>query len=148
MFRTQTTDLVGVPGAFGEGLAYWASVSRILRTHWYHLTMRVEQEGRSTESTIMIEGEAKLQQMLIGQHEELAIIDLQAVTPGWMNKGPGWKMERVKKISVGVDDGGFSICIIEVDTGAVYHSSHTPDFHPDSLTNLTPIFLSTMICAE
>lgn len=148
MFRTLTTDLVGVPGAFGGELAYWASVSRILRTHWYHLTVRVEQEGRSTESTVMIEGEAKLQQMLIGQDEELAIIDLQAVTPGWMNKSSGWKMERVKRISVGEDDGGFSVCLIEVDDGAVYHSSHSSDFQAELLTNQRPIFLSAMIRAE
>lgn len=56
MFRTQDSDLIGVPGIFGEGLAHWHSVSRVLRTHWYHLTVRLTDQARSTEFVDMIEG--------------------------------------------------------------------------------------------
>ncbi len=101
MFRTQDSDLIGVPGIFGEGLAHWHSVSRVLRTHWYHLTVRLTDQGRSTEFVDMIEGEHRLQSMLVTQNAEQEITDVQVMTPAWMNKGAGWDMERVTKVTLG-----------------------------------------------
>jgi len=144
MFRTQDSDLIGVPGIFGEGLAHWHSVSRILRTHWYHLTVRVSEQGRSTELAHMIEGEHRLQNMLVTQNDEQELVDVQVMTPAWMNKRAGWDMERVTKVTLGYDSD-FEVCLIEVERGAVYHNSHRPDFQVDSLTDLRPIFLSSMI---
>ncbi|ATN08296.1 MULTISPECIES: hypothetical protein [unclassified Pseudomonas] len=144
MFRTQDSDLIGVPGIFGEGLAHWHSVSRVLRTHWYHLTVRLTDQARSTEFVDMIEGEHRLQSMLVTQSAEREIIDVQVTTPAWMNKGAGWDMERVTKVSLGYDSD-FEVCLIEVERGAIYHNSHRPDFQIDSLTDLRPIFLSSMI---
>jgi len=144
MFRTQDSDLIGVPGIFGEGVAHWHSVSRILRTHWYHLTVRLTDQGRSTEFVDMIEGEHRLQSMLVTQSAEREITDVQVMTPPWMNKGVRWDMERVTKVTLGYDSD-FEVCLIEVEGGAVYHSSHRPGFEIDSLTDLRPIFLSGMI---
>ena len=144
MFRTQDSDLIGVPGIFGEGLAHWHSVSRILRTHWYHLTVRLTDQGRSTECVEMIEGEHRLQSMLVTQSAEREVTDVQVMTPAWMNKGAGWDMERVTKVSLGYD-GDFEVSLIEVEGGAVYHSSHRPGFQIDLLTDLRPIFLPSMI---
>ncbi len=144
MFRTQDSDLIGVPGIFGEGLAHWHRVSRILRTHWYHLTVCMTDQGRSTEFVDMIEGEHRLQSMLVTQSAEREITDVQVMTPAWMNKGAGWDMERVAKVSLGYD-GDFEVCLIEVEGGAVYHSSHRPGFQLDFLTDLRPVFLSSMI---
>ncbi|WP_324740103.1 hypothetical protein [Pseudomonas veronii] len=144
MFRTQDSDLIGVPGIFGEGVAHWHSVSRILRTHWYHLTVRLTDQGRSTECVEMIEGEHSLQSMLVTQSDERDITDVQVMTPAWMNKSVGWDMERVTKVTLG-NDSDFEVCLIEVEGGAVYHSSHRPGFQIDSLTDLRPIFLSSMI---
>lgn len=147
MFRTQDSDLIGVPGIFGEGLMHWHGVSRVLRTHWYHLTVRVAEQGRRTEFTLMIDGEHGLQKMLVAQDAEQAITDVQVMTPCWMNKTNGWELERVAKVTVGEDSDGFEVCLIEVDSGAVYHNSHRPSFHVNSLTNLRPIFVTTMISA-
>ena len=144
MFRTQDSDLIGVPGIFGEGLAHWHSVSRILRTHWYHLTVRVSEQGRSTELTHMIEGEHRLQNMLVTQSDEQELVDVQVMTPAWMNRRVGWDMESVTKVTLGYDSD-FEVCLIEVEGGAVYHNSHRPGFQIDSLTDLRPIFLSNMI---
>ncbi|PRW84820.1 hypothetical protein C7A11_25055 [Pseudomonas simiae] len=144
MFRTQDSDLIGVAGIFGEGLAHWHSVSRLLRTHWYHLTVRVIEQGRSTELEHMIEGEHRLQYMLVSQNDEEELVDVQVMTPAWMNKSDGWDMERVTKVTLGYDNE-FEVCLIEVEGGAVYHNSHRLGFQIDSLTDLRPIFLSNMI---
>ena len=145
MFRTQDSDLIGIPGMFGEGVAHWHSVSRVLRTHWYHLTVRVTEQGRSTELTHMIESEHRLRNMLVSQGSEQEITDIQVMTPPWMNKTNRWEMESLAKVTVGESKEGLEICLLEVATGAIYHNSHSPDFQAGSLKNLRSIFLSNMI---
>lgn len=147
MFRTQDSDLIGVPGIFGEGLMHWHAVSRLLRTHWYHLTVRIAEQGRSTELAYMIGGEQGLQKILVTQDDEFIITDIQVMTPSWMNNSNGWEMERVVKVTVGEDCDGFEVSLLEVDSGAVYHNSRRPSFDVNSLINLRPIFLTTMISA-
>lgn len=145
MFRTHDSDLIGIPGMFGESLANWHSVSRVLRSHWYHLAVEITEGGRTTEISHLIEGEYRLQQMLVCQSAEEVIVDVKVVTPSWMNHSDGWGMDRVVKVTVGNDEGGCAVCLIEVDGGMQFHSSHRPGFQIESLTNLRPIFLDTMI---
>nr|WP_314481803.1 hypothetical protein [uncultured Pseudomonas sp.] len=145
MFRTEDSDAIGIPGLFGEGLMHWQGVSRVLRSHWYHLTVRITEQGRSTEFTRMIEGEHKLQQMLVQQSAEEMIVDVCVVTPPWMNSRDGWSMDRVVKVTVGDDGDDFEVCLIEVKTGLVYHTSHRPGFQIESLKNRRPVFLESMI---
>lgn len=85
MFKTHDADMVGVPGMFGEGQYQWSQVSRILRTHWYHVTLQAKQEGRISEAALMVDTEHQLQQLLIAQDEEITVTDVQVVTPPWMN---------------------------------------------------------------
>ena len=145
MFRTLDNDLIGVPGMFGEGVSHWRGVSRLLRTPWYHLTLSVENEGRFSECVMMIDDTHQLQKMLVSQGADLAITEIMAVTPSWMNKSGGWQMERLTRVTVGEDSMGSEVCLLEMGEGAVYHTSHQPDFKVETLTNLRPIFLLSMI---
>lgn len=145
MFRTQDVDLIGIPGMFGEGVSQWHSVSRLLKTHWYHLTVRAVENGRSTELALMVDGEQKLERMLVAQDEHAFITDIQVVTPSHMNARGAWSMEPLVKVTIGIDSDGCEACLLEVESGAVYHNSHRPGFRPDLLTNLRPIFQSSMI---
>lgn len=145
MFRTIDSDLIGVPGMFGEGVSNWRGVSRLLRTPWYHLTLSVESDGRHTECAVMIDDTRQLQEMLVSQRADLTITDIMAVTPSWMNKTAGWQMERLTRVTVGEDRTGSEVCLLEVAKGAVYHTSHQQGFEIDGLTNLRPVFLLSMI---
>ncbi|MEE4104528.1 hypothetical protein V2I78_10595 [Pseudomonas viridiflava] len=145
MFRTEDSDAIGVPGLFGEGLMHWQGVSRVLRSHWYHLTVRITEQGRSTEFTRMIEGERRLQQMLVQQSQGEVIVDVQVVSPPWMNNCDGWGMDRVVKVTIGDDNNDFEVSVIEVVSGSVYHTSHRAGFQIESLKNRRPVFLEGMI---
>ena len=147
MFRTQDADMIGIPGMFGEGISQWHAVSRLLKTHWYHVIVRAEENGRSTELALMIDGEQKLQHMLVAQDAQISITDVQVVTPSHMNARGAWSMEPVAKVTIGIDSDGCEACLLEVESGAVYHNSHRPGFCPDLLTNLRPIYLASMIKA-
>ncbi|MFJ4260225.1 hypothetical protein ACIP01_25155 [Pseudomonas monteilii] len=145
MFRTNVTDIVGLPGMFGEGQCHWEQVSRVLRTHWYHLTLQHNQDGRTYESTLMIDSESRLQQILIGQDDDLKVTDVRVVTPAHMNGTAGWQMETLIEATLGEDENECSVCLLEVYTGAVYHSSHVPGFDRSTLINLHPIYRASMI---
>lgn len=145
MFRTLDNDLIGVPGMFGEGVSHWRGVSRLLRTPWYHLTLCVENEGRLSECAVMVDDTRQLQEILVGQGPDLAITEIMAVTPSWMNKTEGWQMERLTRVTVGEDRTGYEVCLLEVAEGVVYHTSHQQDFKVEALANLRPVFLASMI---
>ncbi|AZP70628.1 MULTISPECIES: hypothetical protein [Pseudomonas] len=145
MFRTINSDLIGVPGLFGEGVSHWRGVSRLLRTPWYHVTLSVENDGRHSECALMIDDTRQLQEILMIQGSDLGIADIMAVTPSWMNKTGSWQMERLTRLSVGEDRVGSEVCVLEVGDGEVYHTSHQPDFQIEALANVRPVFLLSMI---
>lgn len=147
MFRTDDDDIAGVPGMFGEGQTLWHVVSRLLKTHWYHATLQIKEGGCSTELSYMFDTRHELQQMLISQNAHKIVTDVQGFIPSWMTGNKSWKLESLTSVSVGNDEAGCEVFVLEVESGSVYYSSHQPDFHPGLLTNLHPIFLSTMIRA-
>lgn len=70
MFRTHDADMLGLPGMFGEGQYQWHQVSKVLRNHWYHVTVQAKYEDRISEAVLMIDSEPRLQQLLISQDAE------------------------------------------------------------------------------
>jgi hypothetical protein len=146
MFRTLEADQAGITGMFGEGLAHWHAVSRVLRTHWYHVTFDVELEGRRTEIVSFMNDEHQLQEALISQDFSVSISEAQVVTPAYMNGGKGWLMETLKSVSLGQDGDGCTVCVIQVERGAVYHNSHRKGFDQISLTNLHEIYNTARVC--
>ena len=145
MFRTHDADMVGLPGMFGEGQCQWHQVSKVLRNHWYHVTVQAETEGRISEAVLMIDSEPRLQQVLIAQDAETIITEVQVVTPAHMNGKGGWRMEPLTKVMLGEDQNECVVCLLEVETGCKYHNSHQPGFSSDALNNLRPVYHVNMI---
>lgn len=145
MFRTHDADMLGPPGMFGAGQYQWHQVSKVLRTHWYHVTVQAKTQGRISEAVLMIDSEPRLQQVLIAQDAETIITEVQVVTPAHMNGTGGWRMETLTKVTLGEDQHECVVCLLEVEAGSKYHSSHQPGFSGDALSNLRPIYHANMI---
>lgn len=145
MFRTHDGDMVGLPGMFGEGQCQWHQVSKVLRNHWYHVTVQAKYEDRISEAVLMIASEPRLQQLLIAQDAETIITEVQVVTPGHMNGTGVWRMEKLIQVTLGEDENECIVCLLDVETGAKYHSSHKSGFSSDVLSNLRPIYHANMI---
>jgi hypothetical protein len=145
MFRTHDADMLGLPGMFGEGQYQWHQVSKVLRNHWYHVTVQAMYEDRISEAVLMIDSEPRLQQLLIAQDAETIITEVQVVTPAHMNGTAGWRMEALTKVTLGEDENECVVCLLEVETGSKYHSSHQPGFNCEALSNLRPIYHANMI---
>jgi hypothetical protein len=132
MFRTHTDEMAGLPGMFGEGLAHWHAVSRSLATHWYHVSIKQRYEDRLIET--------KLFELISAQGPDLVIDELQVVSPPWINKSGSWRMERLTSVSVGYDKKEVPVCLLGVESGAVYTDVHDPTFDANTLTNLRKIY--------
>ncbi|QKL09275.1 MULTISPECIES: hypothetical protein [Pseudomonas putida group] len=140
MFRISTQDQAGPVGMFGDGLAHFHAVTRSLATHWYHVSVKRRHEDRFVASEDMLNDEPRLMELLLAQDESLVVQDVQVVTPGWMNKGTGWKMEKLNSLSMGYDRAEVPICVIEVESGAVYVDTHEPDLYVESLTGVKELY--------
>lgn len=140
MFRTDDNDLAGLPGMFGEGLAHWHAVTRMLRKHWFHLSVVMAGEGKGHEFELMVNDEMKLQQVLQAQDDEVYVKDVQVVTPADMNGSGAWRMEKVKSLAIGDDQDGDSVCVVTVDGGSVYHDSYRTNLDVASLTKMRVMY--------
>ncbi|PQO96417.1 hypothetical protein C5612_30455 [Pseudomonas frederiksbergensis] len=140
MFRTQDVDLAGLPGMFGEGLTHWHGMSRSLATHWYHVSIKQRHEDRFISQVEMLNDETKLFELISAQSEDLVIDELQVVTPPWINKGKSWRMEKLTSVSVGYDKNEVPVCLLEVESGAVYTDVHDLSFDASTLINLRKIY--------
>lgn len=125
---------------FGEGLAHWHAVTRMLRKHWFHLSVVMVGQGKGHEFELMVNDELKLQQVLQSQDEEVFVKEIQVVTPASMNGSGAWRMEKVKSLAIGDDQDGDSVCVLTVDGGSVYHDSYRTNLDVASLTNMRVLY--------
>ncbi|WP_150800859.1 hypothetical protein [Pseudomonas fluorescens] len=140
MFRISMQDQAGPVGMFGDGLAHFHAMSRSLATHWYHVSLKRRHEGRFVAYEEMLNDEPRLVELLVSQDESVVIQEVQVVTPAWMNKGSGWKMEKLKSLSMGFNQVAVPICVLEVESGDVYVDTHQRDLDVDSLIGVKELY--------
>lgn len=140
MFRISKQDQAGPVGMFGDGLAHFHAVTRSLATHWYHVTLKRRLEDRFVASEAMLNDEARLVELLVAQDESLVVQEVQAVTPPWMNKDAAWKMEKLTSLAMGYNRAEVPVCVLEVESGAVYVDTHDSDLDVDSLTGVKELY--------
>ncbi|MDR6714284.1 hypothetical protein J2W83_003905 [Pseudomonas hunanensis] len=142
MFRSHQADMAGIPGMFGEGLMHWHGVSRALATHWYHVSVQRLHEGQFRNYEEMLNDEVRLVELLVAQGESLTVKEVQVVTPTWMNKSTGWKMEKLTSVCMGFSQDEVPVAILEVESGEIYIDTHEPGLKVDSLTGLKELYRS------
>ena len=140
MFRIHMQDQAGPVGMFGDDLAHFHAVSRSLATHWYHVSLKRRNEGRFRAYEEMVSDEPRLVELLIAQDENLVVQDVQVVTPGWMNEGSGWKMDRLTSLSMGFNQVDVPICVLEVEGGQVYVNTHQRDLDVGALIGVRELY--------
>lgn len=140
MFRISMQDQAGPVGMFGDGLAHFHAMSRSLVTHWYHVSLKRRHEGRFVAYEEMLNDEPRLMELLLCQDENMAVQEVQVVTPAWMNKGSSWKMEKLMSLSMGFNQVEVPICVLKVESGAVYVGTHQRDLDVASLTGMKELY--------
>ena len=133
-------DQAGPVGMFGDGLAHFHAMSRSLASHWYHVSLKRRHEGRFVAYEEMLNDEPRLVELLVSQDESVVIQDVQVVTPAWMNRGSGWKMEKLKLLSMGFNRAEVPICVLQVESGDVYVNTHQRDLDVDALVGVRVLY--------
>jgi hypothetical protein len=59
-----------------------------------------------------------------------------------MNKGDGWKMEKLTSLSMGFSQDEVPVSILEVESGEIYVDMHEPGLKVESLTGLKELYRS------
>lgn len=90
----------------------------------------------------MLNDEARLVELLLAQDESLVVREVQAVTPAWMNQGDGWKMQKLRSLSMGFSVDEVPVSILEVEGGDVYIDTHEPGLKVEALTGLKELYRS------
>ncbi|MBB3271338.1 hypothetical protein FHW75_002493 [Pseudomonas sp. OG7] len=88
----------------------------------------------------MLNDEPRLVELLLAQDESLVVQEVQVVTPAWMNKGAGWKLENLTSLLMGFSRAEVPICVLEVESGDVYVDTHEADLDVASLKGLKELY--------
>jgi len=91
--------------------------------------------------------EAQLVELLLAQDQNLVVQEVQVMTPAWMNKGAGWKLENLNSLAMGFNQAEVPICVLEVESGEVYVDSHEP-LDVGSLTGLKVLYRRSPVKAD
>lgn len=104
----------------------WPTVEQTLNSEWFYVSvMRIDSEGKGFSSMVMLSSVEQLEQMVTSQTEQEWIQEVFLVTPKYLNKGPGWKMERLLTASLIEDVEGQLGPLYEVEEGQYYEPSLT-----------------------
>ena len=111
-----------------------------LGSPWFHLSVAMVGQAKGHEIELMVNDELKLQQILQAQDDEVYVKDIQVVTPANMNGSGTWQMEKVAKLAIRDDQDRDAVCVVTVDSGAVYHDSYRSNLDVASLTKMRVLY--------
>lgn len=140
MFSTQDSERIRLPEMFGEGHNNWYMIERLLALHWFHVCLEHSEEDQTWSFTKMVSDAKSLKGILTEKDSSTVVTEVQVMTPAWMNKGDGWKMEKLVSLATGYDQDGIGVSVIEVAGGQIYTDVHADNFDPSSLTDVCKIY--------
>lgn len=141
MFMTTNNTKMNIPVPIAApGESYWASVHVNLHSPWFLVVYEIgcDEEDLRTETTVLVS--KSIDVVAIGM--AVKIVQIAIVTPSWMNRTKGWKMESLKEIWDGFapnDKGGNFITICVTKGGARYVIGAS-DTLEDDLPDLRRVF--------
>lgn len=136
MFMTADHARMNIPfPSSAQGERYWASVHVMLHNPWFLVAYEVgcDEEEYQTVTTILVSRSTDV--VAIGNL--VKVMQVAIVTPAWMNKSDGWKMESVKEMWVGSEPNAEGadtaiVCVTKEDCRHVISAFHTPENPPAS----------------
>ncbi|MGK9066605.1 hypothetical protein [Stutzerimonas chloritidismutans] len=120
MFKTNETMEIGLMRVFSSSDYYWKMVERDAGTPWFHVTIQYCAEGDVRERSFMPDDFLLVEQILSQQKEGVRVVDLQAMTPGMINKQGRWLMESLAKLELAKTAYGETVEIYTTISGSVY----------------------------
>lgn len=123
-----------------EGEHYWSSVQLLLRNVWFLVDYQIDghEAGHQVCAAILVANAKDV----VAICKLANVMQIAMITPEWMNRTDGWKMDTLKEIWTGTEPDSeiadtATICITESGTRHVISALQTAE---DELFSLHRIF--------
>jgi hypothetical protein len=104
MFFTQPTAELHPPVPFDLKIKRWAVVERDLESPWFHVCVRMDEDGYYFGRTLLISDVEQLARMLGDLPTVEAITSVMVMIPPKLNGSQLWRMEHVLAIDTVFDE--------------------------------------------
>lgn len=87
-----------------DSTQYWQYVEQTTHCPWFYARVGRQQGSEALTSMVMLPSISALEQLLNEQGADIWLLDIQLVSPAYLNGSDGWKMERLLGGCETVDD--------------------------------------------
>lgn len=103
MFETNAFARIPVPiGLYGDGEDLWTYVALNIHMPWFHVVHETTGEGNYLSKSMLFLSRVE-QILFLQQQTDSTILQIDLVSPGYMNGTGLWKMEPLKEIWKGLE---------------------------------------------
>lgn len=144
MFITHKPAEIFLSAYLGDdSTQYWQYVEQTTHCPWFYVRVGRQQGSEALTSMVMLPSISALEQLLNEQGADIWLLDVQLVSPAYLNGSDGWKMERLLEVRETADDmseeAAYVYCL---EGGHIYSEtvgSSTSDLHnPRIIFTATP----------
>lgn len=112
MFITHKQAEIFLSAYLGDDVTqYWQYVEQTTHCPWFYVKVGRQQGTEALTSMVLIPSISALEQLLNEQGADIWLLDVQLVSPAYLNGSNEWKMERLLEVRETVDD---------ISSGAAY----------------------------
>ncbi|VVM54297.1 hypothetical protein [Pseudomonas fluorescens] len=105
MFITHKPAEIFLGAYLGEDIIqYWQYVEQTTHCPWFYVNVGRQQGTQKLNSMVLIPSISALEQLVNEQGADIWLLDVQLVSPAYLNGSEGWKMERLLEVRETVDD--------------------------------------------
>lgn len=87
-----------------DSTRYWQYVEQTTHCPWFYVRVGRQQGGEALTSMVMLASVSALEKLLNEQGADIWLLDVQLVSPAYLNGSDGWKMERLLEVREMVDN--------------------------------------------
>lgn len=104
-----------------DSTQYWQYVEQTTHCPWFYVRVGRQQGIEALASMVMLPSISALEQLLNEQGAEIWLLDVQLVSPAYLNGSDGWKMGRLLEVRETVNDMSAEACYVySLEGGHVY----------------------------
>jgi hypothetical protein len=98
MFRTVPQAEVSIPRLFSlNGERAWSVVFKPICLPWFYMTYLIDHRDDDTSQTVLVSSTEQLLAFPL-EDGDFSVLEIQLVSPGWINGTGRWKMEPLTEI--------------------------------------------------
>lgn len=145
MFITHKQAEIFLDAYLGDdSTQYWQYVEQTTHCPWFYVKVGRRQGSEALTSMVMLPCISALEQLINEQGADIWVLDVQLVSPTYLNGSDGWKMERLLEVRETVDDlSKEAAYVYSLEGGHIYIEALGAS--TSDLQNLRIIFSATLV---